>query len=69
MDDAQRIALSHYDRPTRKRAYAQIEQLLANDAPFIYLLWPRQIEPINNDLRNFRPNGIVENWNAYAWSI
>lgn len=69
MDDAQGIALSHYDRPTRKRAYAQIEQLLADDAPFIYLLWPRQIEPVNSDLKNFRPNGVIENWNSYQWSI
>jgi peptide/nickel transport system substrate-binding protein len=69
MDAAQGIALSHYDRPTRKRAYAQIEELLAIDAPFIYLLWPRQIEPINTDFKNFRPNGIVENWNSYQWSI
>ena len=69
MDAAQRVALSHYDRPTRKRAYAEIESLLAHDAPFVYLDWPRQFEVANDDLRGFRPNGIVENWNAYQWSI
>jgi len=69
MDAAQKVALSHYDIPTRKRAYAEVEELLAEDAPFIYLWWPRQIEAINDDLKNFRPNGIVENWNAYEWSI
>ena len=69
MDAAQHIALSHYDRPTRKRAYATIEDLLARDAPFVYLWWPRQIEAVNTDLTGFRPNGIVENWNAYQWSI
>jgi peptide/nickel transport system substrate-binding protein len=69
MDEAQRIALSHYDRPTRKRAYATIERLLARDAPFVYLWWPRQIEAVNSDLRGFRPNGIVESWNAWEWSM
>jgi peptide/nickel transport system substrate-binding protein len=69
MDAAQKIALSHYDRPTRKRAYATIEELLARDAPFVYLWWPRQIEAVNTDLKAFRPNGIVENWNAWEWSI
>ncbi len=69
MDAAQRIALTHYDLPTRKRAYATIEKLLADDAPYVYLQWPRQDEAVNSDLKNFRPNGIVENWNAYAWSI
>ena len=69
MDEAQRIALTHYDLPTRKRAYASVETLLADDAPFIFLWWPRQIEAINDDFKNFRPNGIVESWNAYEWSI
>mgnify|MGYP003623191614 CR=1 FL=1 len=69
MDAAQRDALAHYDRPTRKRAYASIEALLALDAPFVYLWWPRQIEAVNTDLKGFRPNGIVENWNAWEWSI
>ena len=69
MDAAQRAALSHYDRPTRKRAYAVIEELLARDAPFVYLWWPRQIEAVSTDLKGFRPNGIIENWNAWQWSI
>jgi peptide/nickel transport system substrate-binding protein len=69
MDAAQHDALSHYDRPSRKRDYAAIEELLASDAPFVYLWWPRQIEVVNTDLRGFRPNGIVENWNCWEWSI
>jgi peptide/nickel transport system substrate-binding protein len=69
MDDAQRAALSHYDRPTRKRAYSIIERVLARDVPFVYLWWPRQIQAVNTDLAGFRPNGLVENWNAWEWSI
>jgi peptide/nickel transport system substrate-binding protein len=69
MDAAQHTALSNYDRATRKRAYSTIEKLLAQDAPFVYLWWPRQIEAINTDLKAFRPNGIIENWNAWEWSI
>ncbi len=69
MDAAQAIALSRYDRPTRTRAYATIERLLARDAPFVYLWWPRQIETVTPALKNFRPNGIIETWNAYRWSF
>jgi peptide/nickel transport system substrate-binding protein len=69
MDAAQRVAVSRYDRPSRKRAYAAIEELLARDAPFVYLWWPRQIEAVNSDLKGFRPNGVVESWNAWQWSI
>ncbi|HEX3548856.1 MAG TPA: peptide ABC transporter substrate-binding protein [Candidatus Elarobacter sp.] len=69
MDRAERDAVSHYERPARKRAYATIEELLARDAPFVYLWWPRQIEAVNSDLKNFRPNGVVESWNAWEWSL
>jgi peptide/nickel transport system substrate-binding protein len=69
MDALQKIALTHYDQATRKAAYAKIEHLLAEDVPFVYLWWPRQIEAVNDDLKNFRPNGTIENWNAYQWSI
>ncbi|MBV8152724.1 MAG: hypothetical protein JOY59_14270, partial [Candidatus Eremiobacteraeota bacterium] len=69
MDAAQRVALTHYDRPTRKKAYAQIQQLLARDAPLIYLWWPRQIEAVSADFKGFRPNGFVESWNSWEWSI
>src|SRR5579872_1464025 len=51
MDALQRIALTHYDRATRKAAYSKIEHLLAKDTPFIYLWWPRQIEAINDYLK------------------
>jgi peptide/nickel transport system substrate-binding protein len=69
LDAAETTALTHYDLPARKRAYAQVQDILARDAPFVYLWWPRQIEPIDVRLQNFRPNGIVEDWNSYAWSF
>ena len=69
VDAAERVALTKYDHPTRRRAYATVQSSLATDAPYVYLWWPRQIEPVNADLKNFEPNGIVEDWNAYAWSF
>jgi len=69
LDAAERTALSRYDIPTRKRAYFTVQEILAREAPQIYLWWPRQIEAVTTRLQNFRPNGIVEAWNAYAWSF
>jgi peptide/nickel transport system substrate-binding protein len=69
MDAAQAIALSKYDRASRGKAYKQIEQLLAADMPYVYLWWPRQVEAVNDDLKNFKPNGIVESWNSWEWTI
>ena len=69
MDAAQSLALTHYDLPTRKRAYSAIQHLLARDAPLVYLWWPRQIQAVSVDLHGFRPNGIADDWNAWEWSI
>jgi hypothetical protein len=52
-----------------KRAYATVQRLLARDVPLVYLWWPMQIEVTNDDLKGFRPNAIVDTWNAYEWSI
>jgi peptide/nickel transport system substrate-binding protein len=67
LDAAEHLALASYDRATRKRAYARVQAILAANAPYVYLWWPRQIEAVSDRLQNFRPNGIVEDWNAYAW--
>jgi len=69
LDAAEHVALSHYDLPTRKRAYGEVQETLARDVPEVYLWWPRQIEAVDAKLQNFRPNGLVEDWNSYAWSF
>jgi peptide/nickel transport system substrate-binding protein len=69
LDAAENLALTNYDRPTRARAYAAVQRILARDAPYVYLWWPRQIEAVNDDLQNFEPNGMVEPWNSYAWTF
>jgi peptide/nickel transport system substrate-binding protein len=69
MDAAQAIALTHYDRATRKRAYAKIESLLAADNPIVFFWWQRQQEAISVDFHGFAPNAVLESWNAWQWSI
>ena len=69
MDAAQQVALTHYDRPTRKKAYFQIQELLHKDNPVIYLWWERFMEPVNVDFKGFDPNPAIETWNAWQWSI
>ena len=69
MDAAQAIALTHYDRATRKRAYATIERLLSIDNPIVYFWWQRQQEAISVDFHGFAPNPVIESWNAWQWTI
>ncbi len=69
MQAEQRIALTHYDRATRKAAYDRIQELLARDAPNLFIYWYRQMEPVSVDFKGFEPNPVVESWNAWQWSI
>ncbi len=69
MQKWQGVALTHYDRATRKQAYAKIQELLMRDNPMIFLWWLRQLEPISVDFKGFAPNPVVESWNAWQWSI
>ncbi len=69
MEAAQKIALNNYDRPTRKKAYAQIQSYLARDLPEIYLYYQVGMHPISINFKGFAPNPVTESWNAWQWSI
>jgi hypothetical protein len=69
MEAAQQQALSNYDRPTRKKAYDRIQELLASDVPEVYDWYDRQMQPISVDFKGFDPNPVTETWNAWQWSI
>ena len=51
------------------RQTPMIQEFLARDVPEVYLWWPRQIEAVSSDLHGFKPNGIIENWNSWEWSL
>ncbi len=68
-DAAEDAALHSYDRATRKRAYARVQEQLAKDLPLDFLLWYKNVQPINLDLKGFDPNPVTDTWNVYRWSI
>jgi peptide/nickel transport system substrate-binding protein len=69
MEAEQKLALSNYDRPTRKKAYYNIQDLLARDVPEIFFYYLRTMHPINVNFKGFAPNPVTESWNAWQWSI
>jgi peptide/nickel transport system substrate-binding protein len=68
MDDAQRLALSRYDRQARKAAYATIEQVLAKEVPEVFFYYPRGIQAYSPTFRGLAPNSVTESWNAFQWT-
>ncbi|HTV72079.1 MAG TPA: hypothetical protein VME66_00005, partial [Candidatus Acidoferrales bacterium] len=69
VDAAETHALTHYDEAVRKTAYATVENRVTEEVPDIFLWWPRQLQPINPDFKNFTPNPVTASWNAYQWDI
>jgi ABC-type transport system substrate-binding protein len=69
MDAAQNMALENYDVAARKKAYVQIQQLLHQDVPEIFLYYQRQMHPISENFKGFSPSPVTEAWNAWQWSI
>ena len=69
MDAAQKAALSSYDDATRKKAYSEIQKLLARDVPEDYIWFPRQAQPTVPEFKNFAPNPVNEAWNAWEWEL
>ena len=68
MESLQNNALTHYDRATRKAAYAGIERLIARDNPILVFWWQRQQEALRSNVTGFAPNPTQEAWNAWQWS-
>jgi peptide/nickel transport system substrate-binding protein len=70
LDAAERVALASNDRATRKRAYATIQAILADQVPLIIPWYARRISVENTDLRAYRPaHAVTSFWNPYEWSI
>jgi peptide/nickel transport system substrate-binding protein len=69
MQRLQRRALGTYDDKIRKQAYSDIQKLLARDLPDIEIWYPRMLQPISPEFKNFAPNPVNEAWNAFEWEV
>ena len=69
IDEQERIALTHYDIPTRRAAYRRIQELLAEDVPVTFLWWTKRNDLIANSLKGYKPAPAVTTFgNPWEWS-
>ena len=69
IDAQERIALSHYDIPTRRAAYDRIQRLLAEDVPVTFLWWTKRNDLIANTLKGYKPAPTVTTFgNVWEWN-
>jgi peptide/nickel transport system substrate-binding protein len=70
VDAQERIALAAYDRPTRKRAYAHVQQAIVDELPFLTLWFARRFDVVSDDLRGYKPaHAVTTFWNTWEYSI
>lgn len=69
VDKAEQLAVTSYDRKSRKRAYAAIQQHIAKDVPMIFMWWPKLRLAYVSSLHGVRNNGYTETWNINEWSL
>jgi hypothetical protein len=54
----------------RKAAYAHVQQLVVDQAPFLTLWFDRFFNVASIDLRNFRPaHAVTAFWNTWEYDI
>ena len=69
IDEQERIALTHYDVPTRRAAYRRIQELLAEDVPVTFLWWTKRNDLIANTLKGYKPAPTLTTFgNPWEWS-
>jgi peptide/nickel transport system substrate-binding protein len=70
LDAQERIAMTSFDRDVRKKAYARIQQILADQVPMLTMWFARRFDVANDDLQNYKPaHGVTTFWNTWEYSI
>lgn len=67
VDALERQAQEGTDSGTRVAAYRQVDRIVADDVPVIYLFNARYIYAYTDSLTGFAPNAFVPTWNAWQW--
>ncbi|MBV8148333.1 MAG: peptide ABC transporter substrate-binding protein [Candidatus Eremiobacteraeota bacterium] len=61
-------ALTTADQSLRKRLYARIERIVAEQVPILFLFNADYVYAYSAGLHGFGPNAFLPTWNAYAWT-
>jgi peptide/nickel transport system substrate-binding protein len=67
VDALETKALSIVDQQERKKIYAQIERIVAQEVPVLFLFDPSYIYAYNKRLSGFYPSAFSPTWNAFRW--
>ena len=69
VDALERQAVSTVDMARRRKIYAQIERIVAQQVPILFLFDPSYLYAYDKRLDGFWPNAFSPTWNAWEWSL
>jgi peptide/nickel transport system substrate-binding protein len=69
LDRLEALGLSTFDPGRRKAYYRQIDRIVQDEMPIVFVAWPKIAYGMSVRLRGFAFNGNAANWNAYQWSL
>ena len=58
-----------YDTDFRKERYQEIQRMIAEDAPYIFLFYQKQWSGQNNRIKGIEPTALGIGWNLEDWYI
>jgi peptide/nickel transport system substrate-binding protein len=58
-----------YDRETRKEAYEQVQEIIAEDVPYIVLSYRKRASAEHNRIQGIEPTVLGIGWNQEEWWI
>ena len=58
-----------YDTAVRKPKYQEIQKIIADDAPYIFLFYQKDWGGINNRVKGIVPTALGIGWNSEDWYI
>ena len=62
-------AAATYDIEVRKEKYAKVQQIIAEDAPYIFIAYRKRASAQNNRIQGIEPTALGIGWNQEEWYI
>jgi peptide/nickel transport system substrate-binding protein len=70
LDALEKVALTHYDRPTRKKAYDRIQEILVDQVPQLTMWFSRRFDIVSDDFKGYKPaHAVTTFWNTWEYDI
>ena len=69
MDKSMEDGIRIDDREARKKIYLRMQEILAEDVPYIFVNFYAMVHGVRETLGNYKPNPSTSLWNVHEWYL